>query len=71
MTVTNGDGRGADEVSSYEVYLNGESVLPPAGKRNAAVATKIIQHDEIKVTLTGKPNSKVFVLITYDPRESK
>src|SRR5436190_18836412 len=28
LTVTNGDGRGTDEVSSYEAFLNGQRVLP-------------------------------------------
>ena len=71
LTVTNGDGRGGDEVSSYEVFLNGERVLPPGRGRNAQAAVKIPKDNTLKVILTGGPHSKVFILVAYDPRESK
>jgi hypothetical protein len=71
LTVTNGDGRGTNEVSSYEVFLNGERVFPPSRTKNAEIVTKISQHNSIRVVLTGEPNSKIFVLIAYDPRESR
>jgi hypothetical protein len=71
LTVTNGDGRGTDEVSSYGVFLNGQRVLPSGKARNAQAAVKILQDNILKVVLTGGPHSKVFILIAYDPRESK
>ena len=71
LTVTNGDGRGTDEVSSYEVFLNGQQVLPTGKDRNAEEAVNILQDNTLKVVLDGGPHSKVFVLIAYDPRESK
>jgi hypothetical protein len=71
LTVTNGDGRGADEVSSYEVFLNGQRVLPVGRARNAQAAVKVPKVNTLKVILTGGPHSKVFILVAYDPRESK
>ena len=71
LTVTNGDGRGTDEVSSYEVFLNGQQALPTGKARNAEAAVKVLQDNSLKVVLDGGPRSKVFVLIAYDPRESK
>jgi hypothetical protein len=71
LTVTNGDGQGTDEVSSYEVFLNGQRVLPTGKARNAQAEVKVLQDNILKVTLMGGPHSKVFILIAYDPRESK
>jgi hypothetical protein len=71
LTVTNGDGRGADEVSSYEVFLNGQRVLPLGGTRNAQAAVKVPKNNTLRVILTGEAHSKVFILVAYDPRESK
>lgn len=71
LTVANGDGRGADEVSTYKVFLNGQRVLPTGKARNAQAAVKLLQDNTLKVTLLGGPHSKVFILIAYDPRESK
>ena len=71
LTVTNGDGRGTDEVSSYEVFLNGLRVLPIGKARNAQAAVKVLQDNTLKVVLRGEPHSKVFILMAYDPRESK
>ncbi|MGA9544469.1 MAG: hypothetical protein WBQ85_12925, partial [Candidatus Sulfotelmatobacter sp.] len=58
-------------VSSYEVFLNGERVLPPGRGRNAQAAVKVPKDNTLKVILTGGPHSKVFILVAYDPRESK
>jgi hypothetical protein len=71
LTATNGDGRGTDEVSSYEVFLNGQRVLPMGKARNAQAAVKVLQDNTLKVVLTGGTHSKVFILIAYDRRESK
>jgi hypothetical protein len=71
LTVTNGDGQGTDEVSSYEVFLNGQRVLPTSKARNAQAAVTIRQDNSLKVVLTGGAHSKVFILIAYDPREPK
>ena len=71
LTVTNGDGRGTDEVSSYEAFLNGQRVLPTGKARSAQAAVKVMKDNTLKVVLVGGPHSKVFILIAYDPRESK
>jgi hypothetical protein len=71
LTVTNGDGRGTDEVSSYEVFLNGRRVAPIGETRNAQAAVKVQQDNTLRVVLVGGPHSKVFILVGYDPRESK
>lgn len=71
LAVTNGDGRGTDEVSGYEVFLNGQRVIPTGKARNAQATVKVLQDNTLKVALTGGPHSKAFVLIAYDPRESK
>ena len=70
MLVTNGDGRGTDEVRSYDIFLNGERVVS-AGSQNAQGPVKLQTSNTLKVILTGNPQSKIFVLIAYDPRESK
>jgi hypothetical protein len=67
LTVTNGDGRGTDEAHSYEVFLNGKSVVPVDHSPNAQAAVKVLRSNTLKVILAGKPFSKVFVLIAYDP----
>jgi len=71
LTVTNGDGRGTDEVRSYEVFLNGEKVVPADHSPNAQAPVKVLRRNTLKVILDGSPHSKVFVLIAYDPRQSK
>lgn len=71
LTVTNGDGRGTDEVRGYEVFLNGEKVVPADHSRNARAPVKVLGSNSLKVILIGGPHSKVFVLIAYDPRQSK
>jgi hypothetical protein len=70
LTVTNGDGRGTDEVRRYEIFLNGQRVLTTGKDRNAQAAVKVRQDNTLKVILIGGPRSKVFILIAYDPRES-
>ncbi len=71
LTVTNGNGLGKDEVRSFEVFLNGKSVISADHSRNAHATVAVQTKDTIKVILTGEPSSKVFVLIAYDPRQSK
>jgi hypothetical protein len=71
LTVTNGDGRGTDEARRYEVFLNGRRVIPADHSRNAQAPVKVLPSNTLKVILTGEPSSKVFVLIAYDPRQSK
>ena len=71
LIVTNGDGQGSDEVRSYEVFLNGERVVPTDHSRSAQAAVKLRSSNTVKVVLGGAPHSKVFVLIAYDPRRSK
>jgi len=68
LIVTNGDGQGTDEVRSYEVFLNGERVVPTDHSRSAQAAVKLRATNTLKVVLSGAPHSKVFVLFAYDPR---
>jgi hypothetical protein len=70
LMVTNGNGLGKDEVHSFEVFLNGKSVIT-ADSQNAQATVAVQTSNTIKVILTGEPSSKVFVLIAYDPRQSK
>jgi hypothetical protein len=71
LIVTNGNGRGKDEVRSFEVFLNGKRVVTSDHNPNAQAATAVQTSNRIKLILTGEPTSKVFVLIAYDPRQSK
>jgi|GEM_PF-3409407 len=71
LVVTNGNGQGKDEVQSYEVLLNGKTVLPSSRSPNAQANITLQTSNSIKVVLTGEPTSKVFLLITYDPRQAK
>ena len=68
LTVTNGNRLGKDEVRSFEVFLNGKSVIPSDHSRNAQTPVAVQKSNRIKVILTGEPSSKVLVLIAYDPR---
>jgi hypothetical protein len=71
LTVTNGNGLGKDEVRSFEVFLNGKSVVPSDRSPNAQATVAVQMSNRIKVILTGEPSAKVLVLIAYDPRQSK
>ena len=71
MLLTNGDGKGNDEVHAYEVFLNGKRVLLQGDSRNAQAAVSVQASNKIKLVLTGRPGAKVFVLIARDPRQSK
>jgi len=71
LIVTNGDGQGADEVRSYEVFLNGGRVVATDHSRTAQAAVKLRATNTLKIVLSGVPHSKVFVLLAYDPRPSK
>jgi hypothetical protein len=71
LMVTNGDGRGTDEVKNYKVILNGETVVAAGHSGNAQADVKLARSNTLKVALTGEPHSKIFVLIAYGPRQSK
>jgi hypothetical protein len=71
LTVTNGNGLGKGEVHSFEVLLNGKSVIPSDHSRNVQTPVAVQTSNTIKVILTGEPSSKVLVLIAYDPRQGK
>jgi hypothetical protein len=71
LTVTNGNGQGKDEVRSFEVFLNGKSVVSSDHSPNAQAAVAVQTNNKIKLILTGEPSSKVFVLIAYDSRQSE
>jgi hypothetical protein len=55
MLVRNGDGRGTDEVRSYEIFLNGERAVPADHSRDAQAAVKLQSSNTLKVTLMGSP----------------
>gem|GEM_PF-5031588 len=71
LILTNGDGQGTDEVRSYEIFLNGDRVVPSDHSRSAQAVVKLLATNTLKVVLSGDPGSKVFVLLAYDPRRSK
>jgi len=71
LQLTSGDGRGADEVRSYEVFLNAEKIISAGNARDAQAPIKVLPTNTLKVVLTGQPPAKVFILIAYDPRKSK
>jgi hypothetical protein len=71
LMVTNGNGLGKDEVRSFEVFLNGKSVIPADHSPNAKATVAVQTSNTIKLILTGEPSSKVLILIAYDPRQSK
>lgn len=71
LVVANGDGRGTDEVHSYEVFLNGERVVSNAHTPGDHATVKLKKTNTLKVVLQGKPDSRILILITYDPRQSK
>jgi hypothetical protein len=70
LTVSNGDGRGTDEVRSYEIVLNDQRVAS-SHTRHTNVTVKLRASNTIRVILSGGPQSKLSVLIVYDPRQSK
>jgi hypothetical protein len=70
LSVANGDGQGADEVRSYEVFLNGTTVIPEGHSRDAQGTVKLRRSNTLMVILNGEPHSKVFVLVGYDPGQS-
>jgi len=69
LTVTNGDGRGTDEVRHYEVFFNGERVASADDSPSAGRTVKVLRRNKLRVILTGKPHSKIWVQIVYDPRQ--
>jgi len=71
LVVTNGDGHGTDEVRTYEVFLNGKRIVATSDSQNAPAAVKLRNTNTLKVVLSGAPHSKLFVLLTYDPRQTK
>lgn len=71
LLLTNGDGRGHDEVRNYEIFLNGDRVVPSNHSRNTQAEIKLQASNSLKVLLSGDPKSKVFILIAYDPRKAK
>ena len=66
LTVRNGDGRGTDEVRSYEVFLNGYKVIPAHRSGNAEAHVKVLGNNVLKVVLNGESFHKVFIEILCD-----
>ena len=71
LLLTNGDGQGKDEVTSYEIFLNGDKIIYSDRSRSAQAIVKVLPSNTLKVVLNGEPKSKVFILIAYDPRKPK
>jgi hypothetical protein len=71
LTVANGNGQSKDGVGSFEVFLNGKSVVSSDHSPNAQATVAVQTNNNIKLILTGEPSSKLFVLISYDPRQSE
>ena len=59
------------KICSFEVFLNGKSVVSSDHSPSAQATVAVQMSNNIKVILTGEPSSKVLVLIAYDPRQSK
>src|SRR5258708_3977970 len=66
LAVQNGDGRGTDEAGSYEVFLNGERVIPVHHSGNAQVHVKVLSNNTLKVVLTGESFRRAFIEILCD-----
>lgn len=64
--VRNGDGRGTDEARSYEVFLNGDKVIPAHQSGNGEAHIKVLSRNALKVVLTGESFRKVFIEILCD-----
>lgn len=71
LNVRNGDGRGTDEARSYEVFLNGEKVIPVHRSGNAQAPAKVLRSNTLKVILTGERFRRVFVTILCDAQQSE
>jgi len=71
LTVSNGDGHGTDEVRRYEIVLNGKRVLVSSQAGYPNVPVKLRASNTIRVVLSGGPQSRLSVFISYDPRQSK
>jgi hypothetical protein len=71
LTVRNGDGHGTDEARSYELFLNGESVVPAHRSGSAKAPVKVLGRNKLKVVLAGKYFRKVFVEILCDAHRSE
>jgi hypothetical protein len=71
LTVRNGDGHGIDEARSYEVFLNGEKVVPVHRIGNAKAPVKVLSSNTLKMVLTGESFRKVFIEILCDQRQSE
>jgi len=68
LLATNGDGRGNNEVDSYEVFLNGKRVIPAGHDRNRNVTVTVRNGNSVEVVLRGRPGSKLFLQLAFDPR---
>lgn len=66
LTVRNGDGRGTDEARSYEVFLNGDKVIPAHESGNAEAHVRVLSRNALKLVLTGESFRKVFIEILCD-----
>ena len=71
LTVRNGDGHGTDGARSYEVFLNGESVVPERRSGNAKAPVRVLSSNRLKVVLTGESFRRVFVEILCDAHQSE
>ena len=71
LTVRNGDGFGTDETRSYEVFLNGERVIPVHRSGNARVDVKVLGKNTLKVVLVGESFRRVSVEVLCDAQADR
>lgn len=71
LLVTNGNGRRTNEVTSYQIFLNGKETIPARNDRNTQAAVSLLKDNKIEAVITGPPQSAIQTLIAYDPRESE
>jgi hypothetical protein len=71
LEVLNGGGSKDRQVSSYEIYLNGERVITPRNAEFASAAVKLSGENNLKVVLKGKQEAAIAVMFAYNPRQPK
>lgn len=63
LTVRNGDGRGTDEIHSYEIFLNGKRIVSSNHSPHVDTPVKLRTSNTIRVVLSGGPQSRLSVMI--------
>lgn len=66
----NGGGNKQRAVHSYEVYLNGDRVIPTATSEYSHATVKASTLNSVKVVLVGEPTASIMLVLSYDPQRS-